>query len=156
MIAPRAARACVAIALLAVGSGARATLGEPVATVDTDRAQLKGDHRVVQSLAARFEVHVITLADGSSIREYVTPGGLVFAVAWSTRLKPRIESLLGAQAGRYAAAASAAMATPGVRHGVSLSSGDLVVQASAQIAAHVGLAYLRSLVPEGVRIDELR
>ncbi len=150
------ARACVALALLVAGTGARATLGEPVATVDTDRAQLKGDHRVVQAQTLRFQVHVIALADGSSVREYVAPSGIVFAVAWSTRLKPRLETLLGSHAPRYAVAASAAMATPGIRHRVSLHSGDLVVQASAHLNAHVGLAYLESLVPEGVRLDELR
>jgi hypothetical protein len=155
MMPPRTAAACVAILLLVAGNGARATLGDPVATIDADRVQLKGEHRVVQSSTARFQVHVITLADGSSIREFANADGIVFAVAWSTRLKPRLDALLGAQAGRYAAAASAAMATPGVRHGVSLSSGDLVVQASAHLNAHVGIAYLRSLVPEGVRIDEL-
>ena len=150
------AAACVALALsLAVGQ-AGATLGEPVATVEADRAQLRSGHRVVQAQAARFQVHVLTLADGSAIREFVAPDGIVFAVAWSTRLKPRLDQLLGAQAARYAAAASAAMAAPGVRHAVSLSSADLVVQASAHLNAHTGLAYLRSRVPEGVRIDELR
>jgi hypothetical protein len=156
MTLPRTAGAGVAFVLLFASAGAGATLGEPVASVDVDRVQLRGEHRVVQALSARLQVHQITLADGSSIREYVAPSGVVFAVSWSTRLKPRLESLLGAQAGRYAAAASAAMATPGVRHGVSLSSGDLVVQANSHLNAHVGLAYLRSLVPEGVRIDELR
>ncbi len=150
------AAAYVALALSLVAGPARATLGEPVATVETDRAQLRSDHRVVQAQAARFQVHVLTLADGSAIREYVAPSGIVFAVAWSTRLKPRLDKLLGAQARRYADAASAAMAAPGIRHAVSLSSADLVVQASVHLNAHVGLAYLRSLVPEGVRIDELR
>ena len=152
----RNARGAVALALALASAGAGATLGEPAASVDIDRAQLRGGHRVVQAQDARYQVHLIALADGSSIREFVAPSGIVFAVSWSTRLKPRLEALLGAQAGRYAAAASAAMATPGVRHGVSLSSGDLVVQASAHLNAHTGLAYLRSLVPEGVRIDELR
>jgi hypothetical protein len=156
MTVPRHDGACVASVLLLASAGAGATLGEPVASVDIDRAQLRGEHRVVQTLSTRFQVHQITLADGSSIREFVAPGGVVFAVCWSTRLKPRLESLLGAQAGRYAAAASAALATPGVRHAASLSSGDLVVQANSHLNAHVGLAYLRSLVPEGVRIDELR
>lgn len=154
------AAACVARGLTLVlafaGGRAGATLGEPVATVDSDRAQLRSAHRVVQAAGARFQVHVLALPDGSTIREFVAPGGRVFALAWSTRLKPRLGPLLGAQAGAYAAAASAALAAPGVRHAVSLSSGDLVVRAAAHLNAHAGLAYLRSLVPEGVRIDELR
>jgi hypothetical protein len=151
----RVATAVLAAVLALACPAAGATLGEPVATVERDRAQVKGQHRVAQSQSARFQVHAITMADGSSIREFVAPGGVVFAVAWSTRLKPRLETLLGAQARRYAAAASIAMSAPGIRHDVSLSSDDLVVRASAHLNAHIGLAYLRSLVPEGVRIDEL-
>ena len=150
------AQAALACFLVLASTAAHATLGEPVATVEADRARVQGERRVVQATAARLPVHVITQADGSTIKEFVTPAGLVFAVAWSTRFKPRLETLLGAHAARYASAAKAAMATPGIRHGVALSSDDLVVQASAHLNAHVGLAYLRSLVPEGVHIDELR
>ena len=150
------AKAALACSLALASTAASATLGEPVSTVEADRARVQGERRVVQATTTRLQAHVITQADGSTIKEFVTPGGIVFAVAWSTRLKPRLETLLGAHATRYASAARAAMATPGIRHGVVLASDDLVVQASAHLNAHVGLAYLRSLVPEGVRIDELR
>ena len=149
-------RAVLACGLALASPLAGATLGEPAWSIETDRARVQGERRVVQAATTRVQVHVITQADGSTIKEFVTPGGIVFAVAWSTRLKPRLDTLLGAQAPRYAAAASAAMATPGVRHGVTLASDDLVVQASAHLNAHAGLAYLRSLVPEGVHIDDLR
>ena len=148
--------AVLACGLALASTAANATLGEPASTVEADRARLQGARRVVQAIASRFDVHVITQSDGSTIKEFVTPGGVVFAVAWSTRLKPRLDTLLGTHATRYASVASAAMATPGIRHGVVLASDDLVVQASAHLNAHVGLAYLRSLVPEGVRVDELR
>ena len=48
------------------------------------------------------------------------------------------------------------MRTPGIRHHAELSRGDLVVHSTAHLNAFVGKAYLRSLVPEGVRVDELR
>lgn len=150
------ARAVLACSLVLASTAAMATLGESATTVEADRARLQGERRVVQATATRLQTHVITQADGSTIKEFVTPDGVVFAVAWSTRFKPRLETLLGAHATRYASAARAAMVTPGIRHGVTLSSGDLVVQASAHLNAHVGLAYLRSLVPDGVHIDELR
>jgi hypothetical protein len=135
---------------------ALATLGEPAWTVEADQARLHATRSVTAATPSRPQVHVIVQADGSTVKEFVTPAGIVFAVAWHTRLKPRLDALLGAQAARYAAAASAAMATPGIRHGLTLASDDLVVQASAHLNAHSGVAYLRSLVPEGVRIDELR
>ena len=152
----KAWQAMLASGLALASIAASATLGEPASTAEADRARLQGERRVVQATAIRLQVHVITQPDGSTIKEFVTPGGVVFAIAWSTRLKPRLDTLLGAQAPRYASAARAALATPGIRHGIVLASDDLVVQASAHLNAHVGLAYLRSLVPEGVRIDELR
>ena len=107
-------------------------------------------------MSAQVGSHEITLADGSSIREYVTPGGIVFAVAWSTRFKPDLAALLGQHAGAYAAAASEAMKAPGIRRHVELRQGDLVVQSGGRLNAFVGRAWLRSLVPEGVNIDALR
>jgi hypothetical protein len=151
-----AVQAALAAGLVIASTAACATLGEKVATVEADRVRLQGERRVVQGATAHVETHVIALADGSRIKEFVAPDGIVFAVSWSTRLKPRLESLLGAHAPRYAAAARQSLATPGIRRNVMLASDDLVVQASAHLNAHVGLAYLRSRVPEGVRIDDLR
>ncbi len=96
------------------------------------------------------------MADGSSIREFISPDGIVFAVSWSTRFKPNLESLLGTHAAGYAAAASEAMRTPGIRRNVALQRGDLVVHSTTHLNAFVGRAYLRSLVPQGIGADELR
>jgi len=151
-----AVQAALAAGLVLASTAACATLGEKVETVEADRVRLQGERRVVQAATARLETHVITQADGSRIKEFVAPDGIVFAVSWSTRLKPRLEALLGAHAPRYAAAARQSLAAPGIRRNVTLASDDLVVQASVHLNAHVGLAYLRSRVPEGVNIDELR
>ena len=96
------------------------------------------------------------MADGSSIREFVTPSGVVFAVAWSTRFKPDLEALLGAHATTYATAASEALRLPGIRRHVELRRGDLVVRSTAHLNAYVGTAWLQSLVPQGVGVDALR
>ncbi|MGN6530113.1 MAG: DUF2844 domain-containing protein [Burkholderiaceae bacterium] len=135
---------------------ARATLGEAGTSAEADRARVGGERRVAQATSAQLRVHVITRADGSTIKEFETPAGVVFAISWSTRLKPRLDALLGAHAADYAQATRQALAAPGVRHQLRIAQGDLVVQASAHLDAHVGLAYLRSLVPPGVRVDELR
>ena len=152
----RVAQAALVAGLLATCGGARATLGEPASSIARVQALLQGGHRIALSASTHYQVHVITLADGSAIREFVGPSGIVFAVSWSTRLKPRLDALLGAHAMPYRAAASAALVAPGVRHRASVATGDLVVEAHEHANAHSGIAYLRSLVPEGVRLDELR
>jgi hypothetical protein len=80
----------------------------------------------------------------------------VFAVAWSTRLKPRLPELLGNYAPAYSAAAARAAAKAGIQRHVVLQQDDLVVRATSHLNSHVGIAYLRSQLPEGVSVDALR
>lgn len=146
----------LAATLLFAALPARAVLGGDVSTIDDDQARLRGTRRAAAVANLAMRTHEITLADGSSIREFVTPAGRVFAVAWSTRFKPDLVSLLGAHADTYATAASEALRQPGIRHHVELRRGDLVVQSTAHLNAHVGTAWLQSLVPQGVGVDALR
>jgi hypothetical protein len=135
---------------------AHAVLGGDVSTIGEDQARLRGMRHAVTIASVAMRTHEITLADGSIIREFVTPSGLVFAVAWSTRFKPDLASLLGAHAGTYATAASEALRQPGIRRHVELRRGDLVVHSTAHLNAYVGKAWLQSLVPQGVGVDAMR
>lgn len=155
---PRAplAAAALATSLLLVALPAHAVLGGDVSSIAADQARLRGARRPVTIASVSTQTHQITMADGSSIREFVTPSGVVFAVAWSTRFKPDLVALLGAHAPAYAAAASAAMRAPGIRRQVELRRGDLVVHSTAHLNAYTGKAWLQSLVPQGVGVDALR
>jgi hypothetical protein len=146
---------CVAAALLAAPA-AQAVLGGDASTVHDDETRLKGASGKATALRAQVQSHEIAMADGSSIREFVTPAGVVFAVAWSTRFKPDLASLLGAHAAGYSAAAADAMRAPGIKRQVVLQRGDLVVHSTTHLNVFVGKAYLRSLVPPGMPVDELR
>jgi len=150
-----AALACTAVALLGAPA-AHAVLGEDASSIAGDEQRLGGVRRQAMALRAPVQTYEIALADGSSIRQFVTPGGVVFAVAWSTRFKPNLDALLGVHAAGYAAAASEAMRAPGIKRSVALAHGDLVVQSSMHLNTYVGMAYLRSLVPQGITVDVLR
>jgi hypothetical protein len=101
--------------------------------------------------------HEITLADGSGIKEYVNAAGQVFAVSWRTRLKPNLQSLLGAN---YAALSEAALEQPkgvaGMKLQQSLRLSNLVVHQGGRVNAFAGVAYVPALVPSGVDADALR
>lgn len=153
----RALYAVVALFILASSTPADAVLGADAASISADHARLSGGQkRPLNMRNPQLQAHEIAMVDGSSIREYVAPNGVVFAVAWSTRFKPDLMSLLGRHAASYAAAASDAMKVPGIKRSVVLQRDDLVVQASSHLNSFVGKAYLRSMVPTGVNIDELR
>ena len=144
------------VSLVLVALPAHAVLGGDVSTVAADQTRLRGARHAAVIAGASLRTHEITMADGSSIREFVTPSGIVFAVAWSTRFKPDLEALFGAHAPAYAAAASEALRTPGIRRHVELRRGDLVVHSTAHLNVYVGRAWLQSLVPQGVDVDALR
>ena len=153
----RRAAVCVgAGATLLTTPAAQAVLGGDVSSIGTDQARFKGQRRQAVALRVQVQSHEITLSDGSSIREFVAPNGIVFAVAWSTRFKPNLESLLGQHAATYASAARDALKTPGIKRSVVLQRDDLVVHSTGHLNSFTGKAYLHSLVPEGVRVDELR
>ena len=150
-----AAVVCAAAALLGAPA-AQAVLGEDASTIRADELRLGGVRRQATALHAQVQTREIALADGSSIRQFVAPSGTVFAVVWHTRFKPNLEPLLGVHAAGYAAAASEAMRAPGIKRSVALQRGDLVVQSATHLNSFVGKAYLRSLIPQGVGVDELR
>jgi len=153
-----AAIGVIAVAGVLAAPAAQAVLGGDAASVHEDQVRMKGVRRQTLALSAQtpVQVHDIALADGSGIREYVAPNGIVFAVSWRTRFKPNLASLLGQYAASYSAAASEAMKAPGIKRNVVLQRDDLVVHATAHLNSFAGMAYARSLVPVGVNVNELR
>jgi Protein of unknown function (DUF2844) len=140
---------------LAVAAPAWAVLGEDLASVHADQLRLGAARH--QQVQLTMQVHVLSLPDGSSIRQYATPDGRVFAVSWNTRFKPRLDQLLGRHFATYAEGGRLAQAQrPGVAHSARIARGDLVVETVAHLQAHVGRAYLRSQLPAGTAPDALR
>ena len=151
MRAPELLAAC----LLAATLPAQAVLGEAAASIQADRQRMTAVHR--QASAPGFEVHTLNAGDGSVVREYVGRDGIVFAISWSTRGKPRLDQLLGRHFDGYAEAGSQAMQQrAGVMHAATLQRGDLVVESTAHLNAFTGRAWLRSRLPVAMALDALR
>lgn len=147
--------ALLAAALLAAAAPASAVLGENLASVQADQLRLGAQRS--QQVQLAMQVQELLLPDGSTLRQYATPDGIVFAISWNMRGKPRLDQLLGRHFGTYAEAGRAAQAArPGLAHHARIERGDLVVESSAHLQAHVGRAYLRSLLPAGTTPDALR
>ena len=133
---------------------AAAVLGGDADSVRRDQGRMNGALRV--SVAPSLHVHEISLPDGSSVRQFASANGIVFAVVWHTRLKPNLELLLGSYNADYVVAAREAMRRPGIRRSAVLTRGDLVVHSSGHLNTFVGRAYAPSLVPPGFNVDEIR
>jgi hypothetical protein len=123
---------------------ARATLGGDAASIAVNQQRLAATRRM-QKIASG-ERHDLDLASGTVVHEYVSPAGLVYAIAWSGPRMPDLRELLG---GYFAQLSS--RAPRGGHHRMALVGSDLVVRSSAHRHTFAGRAWVPSLVPPGVR-----
>jgi len=145
----------VAIVLLSSATPGFAALGGDASSVDADRVRMKGSlMRIVRSDA--YTVHEIRSESGTTVREFVSPDGRVFAVAWEGQWHPDMEQVLGAYFVRYQQGAQAALLQRRSRGLLQIRDGDLVVQMSGHQRAFTGRAYLANGIPRGVQADALR
>jgi hypothetical protein len=128
-----------------------AALGAPYDSIATDQARLEASMKVTPR--SLYEVHELTLASGTHVREYASNGGTVFAVAWSGPTMPNLQQTLG---GYFADYKAAARAKHGGHNHLAVRQDNLVIQASGHMRAFAGRAYLPQAIPPGVSIDELR
>jgi len=141
------------LVLLGAPWSAVASLGDTVASIDADRAQMKGSLRVRP--AAAYEVHEIESGDGSIVREFVSGAGVVFAVSWQGQFTPDLQQLLGKHFDRYSAGLKAQKAAYVGRRPLDLELPGLVVQKNGHVRSFVGRAYIPEQVPLGVKLEEL-
>lgn len=131
---------------------AQAGLGGNAQSVETDRVQLKAAATV--TAGSRFTVHQLTLPSGTLVREYLSPAGKIFAVAWQGQEIPDLQQTLGDYYTTASAALSSAPPSPDHRHR-SIVRSDVVVHLSARLRNHSGLVYVPTLLPQGVSPDDL-
>lgn len=139
------------VAALLGPAAARATLGEAAASVDRDARSLSAERLPV---AARGTLGVHELRrETLTVREFANASGTVFAVAWTGIARPDLEALLGAH---YAAFRSEAGRSSPARGPRTVNAGTVVVQTWGHGRSLAGRAWLPSLLPAGVSVDEIR
>jgi hypothetical protein len=131
---------------------ASAELGGDVTSVEADRQQMKAT-RTVQS-TAKYAMHELQ-TDSGTVREYVTPDGKVFGVAWQGPTIPDLRQLLG---NYYPQFDQAAAAHRKLRHRGPLAINEfgLVVVSTGHMRAYSGKAYVSGLLPQGVQAEDIR
>jgi hypothetical protein len=137
--------------------GARATLGEPVDSIESDRKILsaaKVTSEPIFTVYANYTVYQLKY-DGTSVREYASPSGIVFGIAWNGLVNPNLTPLLGSYAGEYEEALGRTVRKYGERH-LRVESDHMVVEKWGHMRNLKGRAYAPNLIPAGVNIDEIK
>ncbi|MEO8303238.1 MAG: DUF2844 domain-containing protein [Betaproteobacteria bacterium] len=142
--------AALAMSAAFVALPASAALGGDAVTIDADAAQLQGRMKIAR--VQRYAVHEIESPHGTVVREYVSPAGKVFGVAWNGPTLPDLRQVLGPYFDTYVEAVRKRAA----RGPVQIAVPGLVVQSSGHMRAFVGSAYLPEGLPQGVAAEEVR
>ena len=127
-----------------------AALGGDVTTVEADQAHLRAQRRVTQTNA--YSVHEMQAETGTMVREFVSQDGKVFGVSWQGPSRPDLQQLLGPYYDEYRRSAP----TRRSFHPVTIQTPNVVVQFGGHPRALTGRAYVPVMVPEGVRVEEIR
>ena len=130
---------------------ARAALGGVEASVEADRLAI---HAIQQTTRTpKFTMHELRTPSGTTVREYVSPAGTVFGVAWQGPTLPDLRQLLGAHFDEYVAAAGERRTR---RSPVLVRLPGLVVQSAGHMRAFVGKAYVPQALPPDVAAEEIQ
>jgi len=142
----------IAIAAFAIlhSASSFAALGGDVNSVLADQAQMKAQRRVTQMSA--YSIHEMQSQTGTTVREFVTPEGKVFGVAWRGQSLPNFQQVLGSYYDEFIHNAPRQR-----KHGpVTIHTPGLVVQSGGHMRALTGRAYIPEMVPSNVKVDEIK
>ncbi len=155
-------RALAVAVLLVLSTPAFAVLGDNAASVLTDQARMKGTLHSVDRQT--YVMHEITAPSGAKVREFVSPAGAVFGVAWEGQFPPNFEQLLGpyfqqlqqASAQEKSAGEGSEQQTPHRRGPAVIQTPGIVFVQSGHTHSFHGQAYIPQLVPQGVATSDIR
>ena len=127
-----------------------AALGGDVSSVVADQAQMKAQRRITQTTA--YSVHEMQSQTGPTVREFVSPQGKVFGVAWQGQTLPNFQQVLGSYYGEFGKNAPRRRT-----HGpITVQTPNLVIQSGGHMRALTGRAYVPAMMPNGVKVDEIK
>jgi hypothetical protein len=142
---------CIQLILVMGSVPAWAVLGGDVSSVTADQNVLQGQVR--KELHTGYELHEITGPSGSIVREFVSPQGKVFGIAWQGHGIPDLRQLLGS----YATQLREGQRTRVVpRRSVLIQGDDFVLSSFGYSRFSRGRAYVPSLVPSNVSAEVVR
>jgi hypothetical protein len=144
---------CTALAAAGLSAPALAALGGDAASVERDRASLRGTIRL--SASGAYTVQEIGTSSGLVVQEYVAPGGKVFAVSWRGPGIPDLQQVLGDYYGQFAQA-RAAMAPHYDHHHLVVRTAALVVQSRGRTRDYFGRAWAPALLPPSFSLNDLQ
>jgi hypothetical protein len=128
-----------------------AVLGEYESSITTDQQRIHAQLRQISRQG--YTIHQLSSAGGRTIREYVSPKGLVFGVAWQGPTMPNLQQLLGSYFEQMKEAAGSRKQRGGP---LVVRTDNLVMVSGGHMRSFHGIAYAPNLLPAGVSAEVVR
>ena len=148
--------------VLAAGAGeVMATLGQapsaapPAAATSSATPSAKMLAATPTAQSTLYTLHEVLLENGTRVREYATPAGLVFAVAWRGPVLPDLSALLGGYFNTFKRETEQARLVGRRGSPVSMDRDGLVVSSNGRMRNFFGHAYAPALIPAGVNVKDV-
>jgi hypothetical protein len=146
--------AAVGAVVLLLSLAAVAELGGTESSVQADQQRMNATRRVTQAQA--YAIHEIRTPNEGVVREFVSPGGKVFAVTYRGHFLGESNALLGKYADQLAQAVKTVHNGQHRGGPVKVQLPGLVYHASGHMRSYVIHAYLPDGIPQGVTMEELQ
>lgn len=104
---------------------------------------------------ASYTIHESGLDSGTTVREYATPSGVVFAVSWRGPVLPDLSVLLGDYFNAFREEAQQARLAGRRGAPVNMERDALVVRSNGRMRNFFGHAYAPDLIPGDVNIKDV-
>jgi hypothetical protein len=132
---------------------AQASLGGSVETVESDSKVLSAV-RGLTTVSSAYTIKEI-VSDAITVREYISPTGIVFGLAWNGLVYPDLAKLLGPYADEYQKVMGQVPRQPGSRY-AHVKTNRVVVDKWGHMRNLQGRAYVPDLMPQGVSFDDIK
>lgn len=145
---------CLGLLTLPLASSrhACAALGKGADSVAKDRKALSAAKRVTTN-RANYTIQEFA-SEATAVREYLTPSGIVFAVAWNGLVRPDLATLLDNYFEEYQDAKRNLPRKHGQKRS-HVKADRVIVETWGHMRNLQGRAYVPALVPAGVKVDEI-
>ena len=102
-----------------------------------------------------YSIHEGTLDNGTAVREFATPEGVVFAVTWRGPVLPDLSELLGNYFATFKFEVAQSRGAGRRGAAVNIQRDELVVQSNGRMRHFFGYAYAPALVPASVNVHDV-
>lgn len=143
-----------ALVTLGLPLSVQASLGGDAASVRSDQTHLQSTTRTTANSA--YTVHELKAPTGVIVREYVSSAGRVFAVSWQGPVRPDLQQLLGAYFQTFVQAVHSQKPSRLRRAPLVIRQPGFVFEMGGHMRWIVGRAYIPSMVPANVPMEDIR